>query len=169
MLIKDIGHLRTPDQIQILPKVGESLRALQVRFFLIVVTNQSGIARGLFTEDELFTVHSQIVQDLAAQGAVLDALYYCPHLPETDIPPYRVQCDCRKPEPGMLLRAEKDWGIDLKGSYLVGDTQRDVDAGRTAGVRSILLKDGSGDDNDVQTCADLAHAAAEILRQAKGK
>ena len=103
------------------------------RFSLVVVTNQSGIARGYFDEATLLEIHERLLAELAAEGAQLDALYACPHLD--------AGCDCRKPEPGMITRAASEHGLALDDSVLIGDAPRDVEAGQRAGVRSLLLDD----------------------------
>ena len=105
-----------------------------------------------------------MVRDLKLQGAMIDALYYCPHLPDANIDSYRSLCDCRKPNPGMLIRASSDWNINITGSYMIGDTQRDIDAGAAAGMRSILVGEFSdiSDGCDLRF-ANLHHAAQYIL------
>ena len=102
-------------------------------------------------------IHSQLVRRLAAEGAVLDALYYCPHLPEATVRAYQAVCNCRKPKPGMLLQAKRDWGIDMAHSYMVGDTPPDIEAGCAVGVESVLLGDG------MATLPTSAHALAPDL------
>jgi D-glycero-D-manno-heptose 1,7-bisphosphate phosphatase len=164
VIVEDVHFLATVERLRVLPGAAEALRRLQQRFYLVVVTNQSGIARGLLTEDDLFGIHAELVRRLAAEGVVIDAFYYCPHLPEATVPGYGGECDCRKPKPGMLLRAAQDWDIDLAHSFMVGDMPRDVEAGRAAGVRSILLRDAEPASDGIQdTARDLAHAAQIIL------
>jgi len=138
VLVEDVHFLTEPGQLKILPGVAEALRDLQDRFYLIVVTNQSGIARGLLTEDDLLEIHAELVSRLGSQGALLDGLYYCPHLPEASISAYKVECRCRKPGPGMLEQAAGDWGIDLSRSVMAGDMPRDIEAARAAGVKGII-------------------------------
>ena len=164
VLVEDVHFLKEPGQIQLLPGVPGALRSLQDLFCIIVVTNQSGIARGLFTEDNLLAIHTDLVNRLSAQGALVDDIYYCPHLPEASIAKYRVDCGCRKPRPGMLLRAGSDWGIDLTRSFLVGDRPRDVEAARAAGVSGIIVGESNSDrEPSVAACQDLAQAADLIL------
>lgn len=103
----------------------------------VLITNQSGIERGYFEEGTLNQVHEVLQSELAAHGAHLDAIYYCPHHPDAG-------CDCRKPRPGMLFQAEKDLGIDLKESFMIGDRYLDVDVAHAAGVRSVLVLTGNG-------------------------
>jgi len=166
VIVEDVDFLRSPAQLRVLLGAAQALCMLQDRFYLIVVTNQSGIARGLLTEDDLLETHSELIQRLAAEGAVVDALYYCPHLSEGTVPDYCVECECRKPEPGMLLRAKHDWSIDLSHSFMIGDTPRDIEAGCAAGVKSILLSDGrTASPGAYAVVSELAQAARLILAE----
>lgn len=150
-LIEEVGYATRPEQIRILGGVARALKALAVAGYrLVVVTNQSGIARGLLTEDDLHAFHHALDKQLAVLGAHVDAYYSCPHLPdaaEARRPDLAVECDCRKPRPGLLLRAAEDLDLDLTASWLVGDTWRDILAGQAAGVRTIKVR------------ADAAHEA----------
>jgi D-glycero-D-manno-heptose 1,7-bisphosphate phosphatase len=110
----------------------------------VVVTNQAGVARDYFEESLVHQAHHRLKELLAAEGASVDAIYYCPHHPREGVPPYRLDCDCRKPLPGMLLRAAKELGIDLSRSYMVGDGIVDVGAGHAAGVTTLLVLTGYG-------------------------
>jgi len=124
--------------------VAGKLAALKAAgFVLVVVTNQSGIARGLFTVDELDRMHAHLRRDLAAGGVDLDAIYACPHHPEGSQAEYAFDCDCRKPRPGMMQQAGRDLGIDLNRSWLVGDILDDVEAGNRAGCRTVLVDLGT--------------------------
>jgi len=165
VLVKDVHYLSSPSQLRLLPGVAAGLRALQDRFFVIVATNQSGIARGFLTEEDLMTIHVELVRLLAAEGVRLDALYYCPHLPEAVVPEYGIRCDCRKPQPAMLLRAADDWRIDLSESFLVGDSPRDIEAAHGAGVKGIMVveEDGRYVDQQAPVVPNLAAAARMIL------
>lgn len=168
VIIEDIHFLKSRVEMHILPGAARALRMLQDLFYIIVVTNQSGIARGLLTEDDLLDIHSELVRCLAVEGAVVDALYYCPHLPEATVPAYRAECNCRKPKPGMLLRAKRDWGIDMAHSFIVGDAPRDIEAGLTAGVKGILLGRQESLLSGVAMCTlDLSCASELILAQAQ--
>ena len=144
VLIRDVDHLTAASQIEILPGVPEALRRFRdARWTIVVVTNQSVVARGLVTEEELRRIHRVLETQLRGLGASLDAVYYCPHHPEGAVGRYRVVCDCRKPEPGLLLRAAEDLGIDLVASVMVGDASSDIEAGRRAGCRTILIRPAS--------------------------
>ena len=144
VLIRDVHHLRAASQIEILPGVPESLGRLRdAGWAVVVVTNQSAVARGLVTEDGLREIHGVLEAQLESRGAALDAIYYCPHHPEAAVAAYRVVCDCRKPQPGLLLQAAADLGIDLRASVMVGDAASDVEAGRRAGCRTVLIRAGA--------------------------
>ena len=117
-------------------------RANDLGFLTVVVTNQSGVARGLYTEAEIVALHGWMQAQLGEAGAHIDAFYYCPHHPEGSDPAYRVDCDCRKPLPGMLLRAARELDIDLTASILIGDSPRDITAAEAAGATGYLFRDG---------------------------
>jgi len=156
VIVRDVHFLRTPSQIHFLRHV-EMLADLKDRYYVVVATNQSGIARRLFTEEDLLAIHSDLVLHLGSLGVVIDAFYYCPHLPTAQLAAYRMDCDCRKPKPGLLLRAQREYGLDLQRSYMIGDSHRDVEAGTAAGLAgSILIGDGQG-------AQDLAQAVRGIL------
>jgi D-glycero-D-manno-heptose 1,7-bisphosphate phosphatase len=138
VIVRDVHFLRKPSQIDFLPHV-ELLAELKERYYLVVATNQSGIARRLLTEEDLLAIHSDLILKLAALGVLIDAFYYCPHLATADLAEYRIECDCRKPKPGMLFRAAREYGLDLKNSYMIGDSSRDMEAGRAAGVAACVL------------------------------
>jgi len=174
-LIEDPGYLDDPKLVSLLPGVGGALKSLSAGGFKIVmVTNQSGIARGMLTESTLGRIHQELQRQLARHGASLDAIYYCPFHPEGTVEPYIKESDLRKPQPGMLLQAARDLDIDLPSSWMVGDGARDIEAGRRAGCRTIRLRieerqhPGEVDDEDVQadfTVRNLVEAARIILAQ----
>lgn len=139
-LINDPGYLNHPDQVQLLDGAAEALRELKgLGYQTVVVSNQSGVARGIVTEEMLEKIHERLRELLAAKGASLDKIYYCPHHPDGVIDEYRKDSDWRKPRPGMLLAAAREMDIDLAKSWMIGDTERDVEAGRSAGCRTILI------------------------------
>ena len=124
----------------LLPGAVEALRLLKAAgYLLVVITNQSGIARGLYAESDYLALTDHIRARLAAAGVILDAIEYCPHLPDAPVERYRVECDCRKPKPGMLRRAFRSLDIDPVDSLLVGDRLSDIEAGRAAGIRRCFL------------------------------
>jgi D-glycero-D-manno-heptose 1,7-bisphosphate phosphatase len=144
-LNEEVEFLTAPEQLRLIPGAGRAVRAVNENGFLaLVISNQSGIARGLFTEADLIPIHAKFQQELGASGGRIDRIYYCPHHPTAGIPPYRVDCNCRKPHPGMLRRAEEEMGADLSRSYVIGDRVVDVLAGRNAGARGILVLTGYG-------------------------
>ena len=153
-LNEEVEFLSTPDQLRMIAGAGRAVRAVNESGFLaFVISNQSGIARGLFTEADLIPIHARFQEELAASGARIDRIYYCPHHPTAGIPPYRVDCDCRKPRTGMLMRAANEMGADLSRSYVIGDRIVDVLAGRNAGAKGILVRTGYGE-SSVAECAD---------------
>jgi len=139
-LIHDPGYLNHPDQVQLLEGAAEAIKELQLLGCkTIVATNQSGVARGIVTEEMLGKIHERLRELLAVKGAALDGIYYCPYHPDGVIPEYRKDSDWRKPKPGMLLAAAQEMDLDLSRSWMVGDNDRDMEAGRGAGCRTILI------------------------------
>ena len=135
------------DQLDLIPKSAEAIRLLNENGFkVVVVSNQSGVARGYYREGDIEIFNHAMGDKLKKKGAFIDAIYYCPHHPEAKIEAYRIDCDCRKPKPGMLKQAEKDLNLDLKRSFLVGDKMSDIEAGYRAGCKTILVLTGHGSD-----------------------
>ena len=135
------------DQLKLIQKSAEAIRLLnKTGFKVVVVSNQSGVARGYYQEKDVEIFNGAMEKELEARGAYIDAIYYCPHYPKAEIGAYRIDCDCRKPKPGMLKRAEKDLDLDLKRSFLVGDKISDIEAGYRAGCKTILVLTGHGND-----------------------
>ena len=133
-----------PEQLVLYNGVDTGLRALQqAGFQLIVITNQAGIARGYFGESELALMHAHVEHELAQRGVQVDGFYHCPHHPDGVVAGLSFACECRKPQPGMLLRAAADHAIDLARSWFVGDILDDVEAGRRAGCRTVLVDLGT--------------------------
>jgi len=142
---EEVGYVNHVSRVRLLPESAEAIRRIrEAGFLVVVVTNQSGVARGYFEEPLVLQANQRLRDLLGDRGAVLAAIYYCPHHPREGSPPYRQECDCRKPRPGMLLRAAREHGIDLPSSYMVGDGIVDVEAGRAAGVTAILVLTGYG-------------------------
>jgi D-glycero-D-manno-heptose 1,7-bisphosphate phosphatase len=143
----EAGYIRSLDDLVLMPGAAEAIRRLSdAGFKVILATNQSGPARGYYPEAWVHALHERLSDLLAAGGARLDDVFYCPHLPDGTVPGYAVACACRKPEPGMLLAAAETHGLDLSRSFMVGDKATDVEVGHRAGCRSILLRSGFGDD-----------------------
>lgn len=142
----EVDFLRSPDELRLLPGAARAIREANLAHVpVVVITNQSGIARGYLTEDDLARVHERLRDVLASEGAHVDAIEYCPHHPTTGSQPYRVACDCRKPGTGMLTRAAERLGIDLGASYVIGDRCVDMEAGVRAGCRTVLVLTGYGE------------------------
>lgn len=112
-------------------------------YLVVVVTNQSGVARGYYTEQDVHSLHSHMQAELANIGTNIDAFYHCPHLPDASVSEYALECNCRKPAPGMIIRACTEYDIDPQLSFLIGDKKRDIEAGEAVGVRGYLYKSGS--------------------------
>jgi D-glycero-D-manno-heptose 1,7-bisphosphate phosphatase len=139
-LIEDAGYIKHPDQVMLLAGVAETLVELKAMGYkLIVVSNQSGVARGIVTEKVLAQIHSRLKKLLAEKNASLDRIYYCPYHPDGIIEKYRKESNDRKPAPGMLLTAANKMHIDLNQSWMIGDGDRDIEAGSRAGCRTILI------------------------------
>lgn len=138
------NYVHQPAEFVILPGVAEGLRRLrEAGHLLVVVTNQAGIGRGKYTETDFHALTAHMQDQLSLQGAQVDAVYFCPHHPSAGVGLYRTECDCRKPHPGMLMAARREWGIDLGRSLLVGDKLSDIQAGQAAGVgRCVLVRSG---------------------------
>ena len=144
-LIEEVGYLQRLEEIQIYPEAFEAVEKInQSGARAIVITNQSAIARGLIREEDLEQVHHFIAEAFRQKKARIDAFYHCPHHPTEGTGANTRACDCRKPQPGLLLRAARDLQLDLGGSYMIGDKLRDTEAGHQAGCGSILVKTGYG-------------------------
>jgi D-glycero-D-manno-heptose 1,7-bisphosphate phosphatase len=167
-LIEDIGYLRFAREVAFYPWSVDAVRALnRAGFPVVVITNQSGVARGLLTEPMIEDVHRHVSLLLDAGGARVDAYYYCPHHPEATVAVYRKRCDCRKPACGMIERAAADLGLDPARSFVVGDKWIDVGAARAAGARGILVRTGYGAIEESEPPPDLtADAVVDNLVEA---
>lgn len=142
---RESGYINHPSRLELLPWAAPAIRALnKAGHLVIVVTNQAGVARGYFTEDLLKEVFQKMENDLAAEGAHIDQIYYCPHHPSVGPEEYRKDCPCRKPNSGMLEKACRDFDIDLSASYLIGDRQSDIKFGQSHDLHSIMVLTGYG-------------------------
>jgi len=142
---EEVGYVNHPSRLRLIPGAAEGIRMLNgAGVPVILATNQAGVARGYFTEGLVKEVMGRLNELLKAQGARLDAIYYCPHHPSAGEPPYRAECDCRKPKPGMLLRGSLELGLDLSHSFVVGDKISDVAFAKAAGARGIMVLTGYG-------------------------
>jgi D-glycero-D-manno-heptose 1,7-bisphosphate phosphatase len=144
-LSEEVGYINHPERFRLFPYAGQAIKYLNENGWLaIVTTNQAGVARGYFAEALIETVHQGMRDELQKTGARLDAIYYCAHHPSVGEPPYRLDCDCRKPKPGLITRAASDFDIDLKNSWMVGDRYSDIQLARNAGVKSAFVLSGYG-------------------------
>jgi D-glycero-D-manno-heptose 1,7-bisphosphate phosphatase len=144
-LTEEVGYVNHPNRLYLLPRAAEAVRRLnQASIPAVMVTNQSGIAKGYFNEDMLAAVNGALVEQLHREGARLAGLYVCAHHPKEGAPPFRADCECRKPKPGLLLRAARDLGLDLAASWMIGDKPSDIEVGRRAGTSTVLVLTGYG-------------------------
>jgi histidinol-phosphate phosphatase family protein len=169
-LIEDVPYNVDPARVRLMPGAAGGLRALHAAGYrLIVVSNQSGVARGYFQEGALAAVEERLRELLAEAGVPLAGFYYCPHHPDGSVTAYAVECSCRKPQPGLLVRAAREHGLDLAACWFVGDILNDIEAGRAAGCRTVLVDNGHETEwlltpqrRPHYTVADLSEAAAVI-------
>lgn len=171
---EDSGYVSSPDELVIYSYAAEAVRLInRSGLKAIVITNQSGIARGLYTEATLDTIHNRMIEALARDGAHIDGIYYCPHHPRIGEDRYRKMCDCRKPGTGMLVQAAREHDVDLARSYVIGDKASDINLAANAGARGVLVMTGYGRETlanqDRWPCApaiiadDLLDAVKRIL------
>lgn len=140
VLTEEKSYVCTLDELTIFPYAKECIRKIKEKGYLaIVITNQSGVARGFFSEKNLQEMNSYLIEEIG-----VDAVYYCPHHPQGRIEAYRKECDCRKPKTGMIERACQDFQIDIKKSYMVGDRATDILLGQNVGITTILVESGYG-------------------------
>lgn len=140
VLTKEKSYVSSVEEMEIFPYVPECIKQIHKKgYYAIVITNQSGVARGLFTEEELKKMNAFLVKETGVDG-----IYYCPHHPEGKVREYKIKCHCRKPETGMLKAAERDLSIDMFSSWLVGDRACDILTGKRAGIGTVLLESGYG-------------------------
>jgi len=159
---EEVGYLDSIDKLNLFAYTAEAIRLInESGMKAVVMTNQSGVAKGYFTEEFVRTVHERIQEMLRERGAFIDAFYYCPHHQTEGIGVYLQSCACRKPEVGMLIEASKELDIDLRRSYTVGDMLKDIQVARTVGAKGILVKTGYGI-NTIEK--DLASASPEICQ-----
>ncbi len=177
----EVGYVNHIDRYRLLPRSAQAIRRInEAGLLAFVITNQSGVARGLFDEALLHEVHATLTRWLAERGARVDGIYFCPHHPKEGEPPFRQDCDCRKPRPGLLKRAAEEHGVDLSASYMIGDTVLDIEAARNAGATGVLVLTGYGK-GDLQyrmakrglapahVAADLMEAVEWILEREQGR
>jgi D,D-heptose 1,7-bisphosphate phosphatase len=167
-LIKDVPYNVDPELIVLEPYAGKAMQLFQEQgFMLVVVTNQSGIARGYFREEQLAGVQQKINALLGEYKVQFDGFFYCPHHPEGTIFPYAIDCHCRKPNPGMLQTAAAQLGIDLKQSWMIGDILHDIEAGNQAGCRSLLINNGHETEWKLNPLRQPLYVASDLLDAAQ--
>ena len=167
----EIGYIDNVELFKLYPESVEALASLKAMGYkLVVISNQSGVAQGFFPESRVRMIHDKMVSLLKENGVVLDGVYYCPHLPNGKIPEYAKECECRKPNIGMIKRAEKELKIDLRHSLLIGDKLSDIACGRNAGLKTILVRTGYGKETEQQlrglSEAEKPEVIVETLREA---
>jgi D-glycero-D-manno-heptose 1,7-bisphosphate phosphatase len=175
-LVEDVPYNADPARVTLCSGAVEGLRLLQSQgYALVVVTNQPGIARGMFDDEALARMRDHIASLLAAHGIVLHGFYHCPHSADGVVPRFSTLCMCRKPMPGLLLRAARELGIDRMRSWMIGDILNDVEAGRRAGCKTVLLDNGNETEWEWSAlrspdviAGDLLAAAKAILRSENG-
>ena len=165
-----VGFLRNHDDFKLIDGVSKAIKEINASGYLaIVVTNQPVIARGEVTLSELDLIHKKMETLLGNDGAYLDAIYYCPHHPhkgyEGEIPELKFDCDCRKPKPGMLLKAAEDFNIDLSLSYMIGDSENDILAGKNAGCKTVLISEENKDYGQDYTCFNLSEFICDNIKK----
>jgi D-glycero-D-manno-heptose 1,7-bisphosphate phosphatase len=162
----DTGYISQPEGVRLVPNAAAGARALnKAGYALIIVSNQSGIARGMMTTAQADAVDAKVLDLLRERGVHIEATYRCPHLPDGQVAEFAVECDCRKPKPGLIAQAARDLGLDLVRSWTIGDGLRDVEAGLAVGTRAVLIADGAAvgeADARVMRAKDLLDAARII-------
>jgi D-glycero-D-manno-heptose 1,7-bisphosphate phosphatase len=159
-LIEEAGYLDRLERLVFYPYSVDAVRLLnRANLAVVIITNQAGVARGIFREAFVAEAHRHVTTRLERGGARVDGFYYCPHHPEASIEQYRRSCECRKPQPGMLRRAAEDLKLDLARSFVVGDRWHDLQAGDAVGARGLLVRTGYGLTEEASPNAGLAPAA----------
>ena len=167
----EVGYLTQANDFRLIPGTPEAIKAFNnLGLRVVVVTNQAGIARGFLSETTLEAIHRSMGHTLRRHNASVDAVYYCPHHPTDGFGPYKVNCECRKPKPGMLKRAAAELDIDLSQSFIVGDKLTDLEAGRSVGCSMVLVRTGYGPESErnLEQCGvHPEHIAEDLLAASK--
>lgn len=157
-------YLSSPDQLVLLPNAAKGILLFkELGYLVIIVTNQSGVARGFFDEERLMHIHKKLIDMLKNEGVSIDNIYYCPHWEEGIVEKYKMACDCRKPKPKLILDAAKQYSIDLSRSIMVGDSEVDMLAGKSAGCKCVLIRNTSG---NCISAAEVDYVAEDLLEAA---
>ncbi|MBN2568802.1 MAG: D-glycero-beta-D-manno-heptose 1,7-bisphosphate 7-phosphatase [Deltaproteobacteria bacterium] len=163
---EEVEYLSRLEDLRIFPFSHEAIGMInRAGMKAVVVTNQSGVARGYFDEAFLHTLHGQINKILGKKGARIDRFYYCPHHPEEGAGMYKRDCDCRKPRTGMFQKAAHELAIDLSSSYMIGDNPTDMEAAQNVGIKGVLVRTGYGENVDLS--AKASYIASDILEAVK--
>ncbi|MGH2592869.1 MAG: D-glycero-beta-D-manno-heptose 1,7-bisphosphate 7-phosphatase, partial [Anaerolineae bacterium] len=176
---EEVGYLRRLDQFRFIDGAAEAVKLLnESGLKVVIVTNQAGVARGYLSEQALQQIHCVMAEALRAQYARLDGIYYCPHHPIEGVGAYKIECDCRKPKPGMMERAARELNIDLSRSFIVGDKITDLETGYVVGCKTVLVRTGYGLTSEEQfvdrpfqpdyVADNVLEASRWILKQAVG-
>ena len=160
VIIVEKNFLRDPEEIEFYPGAIEALKAIGDVYIKIVISNQSGVARGYFTSADVEKINDHISSILKMSGIGIDAWYFCPHGPDDD-------CQCRKPRPGMILEAAEEFNINMSKSWIIGDKSSDIDAGRASGLNTILVKTGYGGSEPGATVSKADYTASDISEAIK--
>jgi D-glycero-D-manno-heptose 1,7-bisphosphate phosphatase len=164
---EEVNFVKNPDELNLIYNAAIAVKKINsMGLKSIVISNQSGIARGFFSEAELKKINDRLIELLKNEEAFLDEIYYCPHHPEGVVKEFSINCECRKPKPGMIKKAESDFNLDLEHSFLVGDTLRDIECGLNAGLKTILVKTGYGKDT-LETLIEKKHKIDYIAEDLK--
>ncbi len=167
-IIEDVGYVHEEDKIKFLPGVSEAIKLLNKSGFkVIIITNQAGVARGYFTEEAVKEINKYIQESLAKEGALIDMIYYCPHHVQGIIEEYKKECNCRKPNPGMIEEAVRDFGIDLKKSFVIGDKASDIEAGHRVGCKTIFLAGNNTLDCEGEITVKSDYVAPDLYEAVK--
>ena len=167
-IVEDVGYMNSPQQIQFISGSIEAIKKLNdAGYKVIIITNQAGVAHGLVTEDMLQSIDKALHKGLLHGGAHLDAIYYCPHHPEHGVYPYKQACECRKPHPGLILKAQKQFDLDLSQSFMIGDKATDIEAGKSAGTKTIMVMTGRGQEEKANLKNQPDYFADNLLAAAK--
>lgn len=167
IIIEDTGFPGAIGDIIFFPNVAEAINLLNKSGYLvIVITNQSAVARGLTDKKGVDRINECISKNLLSKGAIINAFYYCPHHPQGSVMEYAIECECRKPKPGLIIRAVEDFGIDAKKSFFIGDSARDIEAAKAAGTMPILISKNHNDTRlETPSFANLLEAVNYILEK----
>ncbi len=166
-IIEEKNYLQDPDQVVLIAGAAKAISLLsQKGYYIILVSNQSGVARGYFTEKDVIRVNQRVQELLQEQGASIDAMYYCPHHPEGSIAKYKIDCNCRKPKPGMGIQASRELDLELSNCFMIGDKAADVEFAINCGMKNgFLVATGHGKEQDLP--GEYGKRAADILQAAK--